>query len=184
MAPDPPKWSESLAYDYLYKLVSSPDFPTKDQIKPKQVYLKYCKDRDEFKDYQDYTALKFAGKLNDIRDKIEQRIGRAKEDAAFLAHDRLVYPQPTHDTAGRPMWQKSKAQELLRQDIKDGTADSMKPRLLFDTREEYYNDYTLDFFRERIYKEKKWMKRQAWLKKKAEEKKQKEEGKKEKTKGK
>ena len=170
----PQAWDDSEAKEYLYSLIVDNKIPGKDDIKPKQVYLQFCKDRAEFKCFQDYTALGFAAKLSHLRDKAEKREGRAERDATSLAHDRQIFPAPTEGTDGNALWQKSKAQELLKQDIAKGKNKKMKPKDLFETRPEYCNNFTLDFFRERIHQEIRAEKHRKHMKDKAKKKAEKE----------
>jgi hypothetical protein len=164
----PPEWKKSKARDYLYGLLARGELPDRHAIKPKQVFDDYCKDRPEFKYFQNYKEIKFASKLLYLRKMVEARTDRSKEDAAALAHDRLIFPPPTEDIKGRPIWAGSRAQKHLIDDIKNGKHKTMKPRLLYELREEYYENYDQDFFREKIYQEVKALKRVAWVKAKAE----------------
>ena len=174
----PPKWQDSAAKEYLYSLICDGTLPGKDEIKPRQVFDQYCKDRPEFIHFQDYELFK--GRLLRLREKAKKRADRAKRDADCLAHDRMIWPAVTMDTKGNDLWQKSKAQELLRKDIEKGEHRKKKPKDLYETQEEYYDNYDLDFFRARIYQERKWFKRQRHKKHKEEEKARKAEEEKEK----
>ena len=163
---DPPEWTDSAARAYLYALLIAGDIPSNKQ--PKEVFNEYCKDRPEFKDFQDYS--KFGSRLYYLRKKAAQRKGRADEDDEALAHDRNIFPLQTEDTRGRPIWAGSEAQKLLRQDIENDLHKTKKPKELYEEREEYYNDFDLDFFRNKIYQEQKALKRAAWVKAKSEDK--------------
>jgi hypothetical protein len=164
----PPEWKKSKARDYVCGLLVRGELPDRNKIKPRQVFDKYCKDRPEFKHFQDYKELKFASKLLYLRKMLEARTDRSKEDAASLAHDRLIFPPPTEDTKGRPLWAGSRAQKLLIDDIKRGKHKTMKPKLIYESQEEYYENYDQDFFREKIYQEVKALKRATWVKAKSE----------------
>ena len=157
----------------MYGLLVRGELPDRKTIKPREVFDVYCKDRPEFKHFQDYTSLKFPGKLKYLRDMTEARSDRSKADAVSLAHDRLIFPAPLKDTMGRPMWAGSRAQKLLIEDIKNGVHETMKPKGLYESREEYNENYDQDFFREKIYQEVKALKRAEWVKAKAEAKKNK-----------
>lgn len=169
---DPTVWKTSAARDFLFELVSDENFPGPKEIKPRKVFDDYCKDRPEFQHFQDYTAIKFADKLRQARTRANKKKDRATEDAEFLAHDRLIFPEPTITIHGEPKWKGSNAHKLLIQDIKDGKHKTMKPRLLYELREEY-QDYDPDRFRNRIYQEVKAIKREEWVKQKEADKQQK-----------
>jgi len=121
----------------------------------------------EFRNFENYTNLGFATKLMALRERAEERTSRADEDAAAIAHDRGIFPKPIEDTKGQPMWKGSKAQELLQQDMAANKHKEMKPKELYETREEYYDSYSLDSFRDRIYQEAKFSKRAVWVADKA-----------------
>lgn len=163
----PPEWRKSKARNYLCSLLATGELPDRHSIKPKEVFDKYCKQRPEFKHFQDYKDLKFASKLLYLRNMMKDRSDRSKEDAAALAHDRLIFPPPTEDTKGRPIWAESRAKNLLVEDIKNGKHKTMKPKVLYESRDEYHADYDQDFFREKIYQEVKALKRVAWVKAKS-----------------
>lgn len=171
-----PEWKNSEARNFLYGLLIRNELPGRLDITPREVFDNYCKNRLEFRLFQDYQALNFANKLRNLRDKVEVKSTRASEDAQFLAHDRLIFPPSTEDTKAQPWWPESEAQALLRQDINDKKHENLRPKELYETREEYYSNYSLDFFRNKIYQEIKAKKREAWINDKAEKKKNKEEG--------
>lgn len=168
-------WTDSSAREYLYNLLLEGKVPGRKEITPKKLYDEYLKDRPEFKPFQNYTKLGFATKLSSLRDKVEKRQGRATKDAARLAHDRLIFPAPTVDTKGDVMWQESAAQKLLQKDIADGKHKTMKPKVLYETKASYYENYELDVFRRRIYQELKAIKHIKYLTEKRAEKAAKEE---------
>jgi hypothetical protein len=72
---------------------------------------------------------------------------------AALAHDRQLRPQATHASNGVPRWEGSDAERLLKEDITAGLHTQMAPRVLFRTRAEYYEVFTLDQFRGHIAQE-------------------------------
>lgn len=162
-----PAWKDSLAQKYLFGLLVRNELPGRSDITPKEVFDKFCRNRPEFKNFQDYKGINFASKLRSLRDKVEVKGNRAQEDAQFLAHDRCIFPPPSDDTKGHSWWPDSVAQSLLRKDILDNKHKNMQPKELYETREEYYSVYDLDFFRNKIYQEVKAMKREAWVKEKA-----------------
>ena len=165
-----PEWGKSKARDYLLSLCMRPDFPSKDDIKPKQVWEELpwrVKDVPEFRFFQDYKN--FATRLRQARARAEKKTGRANEDAAFLRHDREIYPERTEDFNGEPIWQGSKAQELLRRDLKDKEKMQLRPKQL-QLQEEEYMEFALKNFRNRIYSERKAMQRIVYIKKKRAEK--------------
>jgi hypothetical protein len=76
-------------------------------------------------------------------------------DSAALAHDRRIHPKAANNHRGEPRWEGSDAERLLRQDMDEGKHKTMKPQLLYNMRNEYYENYPLKIFREHIYQEEK-----------------------------
>ncbi|CAB9527363.1 unknown protein [Seminavis robusta] len=168
-----PTWTKSKAKDTLYDMIVTGKVPSKEEITPKELFEQYLKHLPEYKYFQDYTALGFASKLGYLRDKAAERQDRSRDDAKALEHDRLIYPPRTEDTKGRPIWEGSPAQEQLRKDIKAGKQKDLFPRHLYESQQVYYENYDLDFFRNKIYQVEKAMKRVAWVKATDEKKKKK-----------
>jgi len=157
------EWRTSKARDKLCDLVIEGTIPPSTELKPKEVHATYCAHLPEFKNFQDYTKLDFATKLWSARERVGKKKGRADDDAAALAHDRKMYPAPTHDVHGDEMWKGSKAQELLKKDIADGLLDKLKPKQLYEKREECYLHLNADRFRNRTYQEIKVAKRHDFI---------------------
>lgn len=164
---DPVPWGKSEARDVLYDMLLAGQIPR--DMKPKPVYETYLKHLPEFASFQNYTALKFAGKLASARKRAGKKVDRAAEDLAFFEHDRLIFPAPIVDTKNQPIWKDSAAQKLLRKaldDIASGTKTYVKPRFLYLEHGEWHEHYSLEFFRKKIYQEIKFNKREAWLEEK------------------
>lgn len=158
------EWRHSEARDVLYDMLLDQKIPK--DMKPKQVYMTYLKDLPAFKPFQNYTALKFANKLSSARKRAGKKVDRAAEDEEFFQHDRVIFPAPTLDTKQQPIWKDSPAQKLLKvalADIATGKKEYLKPRFLYVENEEWHENFSLEFFRKKIYQEIKHQKRQAWL---------------------
>ena len=131
---------------------------------PKDIFNNHCMHRPEFKYFLDYKN--FASRLSSLRKRAAERSNRSKEDDDALTHDRAIFPKPTVDTKGLPMWQGSKAQELLIGLLERGEWPKKKPKEIYESEEEFYLNYPLDVFRNRIYQENKYKKRQAYIEEK------------------
>ena len=157
------EWAKSPARDKLYEMLCAGLIPA--DMKPKEVYLTYLKHLPEFAPFQDYTALKFSGKIGPARKRATRKSDRAAEDLSYYEHDRAIFPAPLTDTKGYPMWQKSTAQEKLRKalrEVEGGKREYKKPRFLY-LEEPEWQEYPLEIFRKRIYQELKFERRAAWL---------------------
>jgi hypothetical protein len=131
---------------------------------PKAVYTTYLQDLPEFLDYQDYTALNFAGKLKSARERACKKKDRASEDADFFAHDRKIFPRATVDWKGEEYWKGSAAHKALVEDIKAGKHRTHKPKALHASRDIYITQCAdKDRFRNRIYQEEKAIKRIQYI---------------------
>ena len=78
------------------------------------------------------------------------------------------------------MWQGSLAQALLQADIEAKKHKQMKPKILYESKAAHHENYSLDFFRDRIYQEEKARKCEAYLEEKREKKEKEEKEKKQK----
>ncbi|CAB9509823.1 unknown protein [Seminavis robusta] len=168
-----PDWKTSLAKEYLYDLVADgqiPDGNSLEEVDAREIYDQYCQGRPEFGPYP--FDNKFEANLLRIRNKVAEKDDRSAIGAVALAHDRLIFPKPTEDVWGEPVWQDSVAQQLLIEDIDDNKHIELLPRFLYATRPEY-QVYALDRFRNRIYQEVKKMKREAYMLEKSEKKREK-----------
>jgi hypothetical protein len=95
----------------------------------------------------------FKQRLKDHRKQVKKLHEASQWEEAAFAHDRLlVQPQGTHNHRDEPIFDKSAAQELLRQDVKDRQHDKMPPMDLWHSRPEY-QVFALKIFRHRIYQE-------------------------------
>jgi len=74
------------------------------------------------------------------------------EEAAFQLDRLSLGPQGTNNHRGEPIFDRSPAKELLRQDVKDGRNVETPPKDLWCSRPEY-KVFALDIFRQRIYQE-------------------------------
>ena len=77
---------------------------------------------------------------------------QANDNDKHLAHDRLLYPTPTHNDCGLPVWVGSDAERLLKVDISNGlyTPGNVSP--LYNSRDEY-KLFTQDVFRGHVHQE-------------------------------
>ena len=169
MAPaegDDEEWKSSATREMLHDLVSNGTTPPASEIKPREVCATHIKDHPEFAHFRKDL---FASRLLSARKRIETKQSQAAIDSEAFAHDRAMFPAPLVDIHGEKKWQGSKAQELLRVDIHNNKHIAMKPKVLYETQEECYENYSLDTFRDRMYQEVKALKRNAYVKKKSEQ---------------
>jgi hypothetical protein len=103
--------------------------------------------------FADVGFDQFKLRLKDHRDQVSKLHAASLWEEAAFQHDRvLVEPRGTHNHRGEPIFDKSPAQELLRQDVKELQHSEMSPMDLWHSRPEYMV-FRLDIFRHRIYQE-------------------------------
>jgi len=95
---------------------------------------------------------KFPRRLRDLRKQLNVGKTKANKDAEALAHDRQLFPKKTHSTLNLPNWDQSDAQRLLKEDIDNNKHKVMKPKELYESRNEY-QVFSLDVFRGHIHQE-------------------------------
>lgn len=76
---------------------------------------------------------------------------RMQNDVIAYGHDLALVKEERANNQNLP-WHLSDAFRLLKQDVKDGLHEAMKPAELYATRQEY-SDFPLDVFRKHIYQE-------------------------------
>ena len=103
--------------------------------------------------FADVGFNQFKLRLKDHRKQVKMLHEASQWDQAAFEHDYLlVEPRGTHNHRGEPIFDRSPAQELLRQDVKDRQHDEMSPMDLWYSRPEYLV-FALEIFRHRIYQE-------------------------------
>ena len=94
----------------------------------------------------------FAWHLLSLRKIVKHKVDRAQLDEAALIHDRLIYPEPLHDSKGLPHWKNSEAKRLMNVDIDNNKHLRFTPAAFQLSRAEYMV-FPKDTFRNHIYKE-------------------------------
>ncbi len=84
---------------------------------------------------------------------ITKKKALAASESIALANDRRIHPMKASNHRGEPRWDVSEAYVLLQLDMDAGTHLTMKPRELYKTRKEYYENYPLNVFRGHIEQE-------------------------------
>jgi hypothetical protein len=98
-------------------------------------------------DYAKVPKQNFANNLRDLRKRLKDHQEWADKDAAALAKDRELHPI---EFGGR--WPGSSAERCLKDAIEEGKHLRMKPKDLYNDKDEY-KDFTLDQFRKHIDQE-------------------------------
>jgi hypothetical protein len=126
--------------------VEKSQIPLDNDMEPMDVYHQ----RPEFADFE---YARFRDRLRELRRQIIDKNDSATSDSAALARDRQIYPKATHNHRDEPRWEGSEAARLLGLDMDEDKHKSMKPMELYNSREEYYDNYKLLVFRKHIDQE-------------------------------
>lgn len=121
----------------------------------------------------EFKAVKldrFKDNFNRMKKNVKKDKDRADEDLAGYLHDMTIHTL-AKDLADE--WHGSEAEELLRQAVKAGLKNDLKPRDLYSKRKEY-QEFGLETFRKHIYQEERGTKESNyWLVKKTKKEKKK-----------
>lgn len=151
MAPKAKKWTwkASLAKEELRRAIV--DGSVADDMSLDEIFLTVA-------ELALTDRTKLSSRLTALRNQIIADAGAAASDEAAMAHDRALFPAPTHNYRGEPRWQGSAAQTLLRLDVSTGKHLAMDPKKFYESRIEYTRDYSLVTIRQHIYQEVKFSK--------------------------
>ena len=95
---------------------------------------------------------KLAGHIRALRRQVAEDTSRAQDDARALAHDRKLFPTRATNYRGEPRWQGSKAETMLKLDVKSQKQKMMLPEDFYASRPEY-KEFSEDVIRQHIYQE-------------------------------
>jgi len=141
----PPKpkvpWQYSKAKELLTKDIV--DGVVDDNMPPREV----IRLRPEYAEYKEY----FANYLRTLRASIKANKANAALASRAVKHDRRV--MIPFASKPYPAWRRSEADISLKADIADNKHKEMKPKELYESREEYHKFYPLGVFRNHIYQE-------------------------------
>lgn len=146
------KWEKSMAKKLLYndivegRVPLDPKDDDNGQLNLKGIYSM----RPEYSEY-DYD--KFSGRLSSVRKTIRDFQKKASQDRKRF--DRFKDRNPVSELShkGYIQWQGSEAQELLRQDIREKKHENMSKMDLWGSQPEYFTEFPLDAFRDKLYQE-------------------------------
>jgi hypothetical protein len=143
------KWKASLAKEELRKAIV--DGWVTDEMSLDEIFLTVA-------ELALTNRTKLSSRLAAVRKQIIDDAGAAASDEAAMAHDRALFPAPTHNYRGEPRWEGSVAQSFLRLDVSSGKHLAMDPKKFYESRIEYTRDYSLVTIRQHIYQEIKFVK--------------------------
>ena len=106
-------------------------------------------------EFQKYDFGKFTGSsgyISNMKKMTSKRKGKIQEERAAFERDMLIIQMTNDSGRGYPKWNKHPASDLLHEDEKSGRAKELKPKKLWESRQEY-QDFPLSVFRKHVYQE-------------------------------
>ena len=156
------RWAKSKARELLYADIIDGKIPldkNDKSMKLKEIY-NLCPE------FKEYSYKKFSSRLRSLQKIVIALKNRAKADQEAYQNF-IENHQPSLFThKGYIQWQGSKAQEKLKEDMEAGLHESMEKKELYESRPEYFENFPLDQFRDKISQETKTKKYLNYLKSK------------------
>ena len=144
------KWRNSKAKIKAYDDLVAGDIPLVVVDESQEDILRYWNLREE---YKLYDPDQFKERLDSLRKTISERNERARDDLEAYQHFKARHLPSIATKKGYIQWQNSIAQALALEDIDFGLLDEMTKKELYESRVEYYANFPLDVFRDRINQE-------------------------------
>jgi hypothetical protein len=147
------RWGKSKARDLLFKDLVDRKIPRQAVDEHNKSTMKLETIFQMHPEYKLYDRTKFSGRLSDLRRIYDEFMFRAEIDQEAFEHFRDNHQPSLFSHKGYPEWQGSEAQRLLKLDIEAGKHTRMSKTDLHDSNREYYENYPLDTFRDKVYQE-------------------------------
>jgi hypothetical protein len=147
------KWKKSKARDLLYKDLVDGLIPRQAVDEHRRSTMKLEDIFQMHPEYKLYDRKKFSGRLSNLRQVYDECMFRAEIDQEAFEKYRENHQPSLFSHKGYPEWQGSEAQRLLKLDIEAGKHTQMSKTDLHESKIEYYENYPLDAFRDKIYQE-------------------------------
>jgi hypothetical protein len=147
------KWAKSKARGLLFKDLRDGNIPREALDEHKKSTMKLEDIFQMHPEYKLYDRTKFSGRLSELRRVYDELMFRAEIDQeAFDQYGRNHQPS-LFSHKGYPEWQGSEAQILLKGDIEEGKHTRMSKSDLHESNSEYYENYPLGAFRDKLDQE-------------------------------
>ena len=100
--------------------------------------------------YKEYKYENFRNNLLSLRKAVKRDLGRAELDKEYYQHDKHLFRGDSN--LNSKAWHRSDAYNILKEDIKGGRVEGMKPKEIYNSRREY-QAFSLKKVRIQIYVE-------------------------------
>ena len=104
-------------------------------------------------EFSQYSYEKFSGRIASVRKTVRDFMTRAAKDKERFDTFKSLNPVSKISHKEYIQWQGSEAQELLRQDIQEKNHEKMSKIDHWGSRVEYFTEFPLDAFRDKLYQE-------------------------------
>ena len=101
-------------------------------------------------EFQKYPLVDFKKYNKNMKALVSQKVRRAATEEAIYQEDMRHHTHKEITCRGTLFWNKHAAKAMLIKDVEDGIGRTMKPRQLWESREEY-QAFPYEFFRKRVY---------------------------------
>ena len=104
-------------------------------------------------EFADYSKVKFSARLSSLRKTVKAGNTQAADDQLALENYKANHESSGFSDKGYIQWQGSEAQELVREDMDAGLHEELEKKELWGSRPQYYENFPLAVFRDKIYQE-------------------------------
>jgi hypothetical protein len=147
------KWGKSKARDLLYKDLVDGNIPRQAVDEHGRSTMRLEDIFQMHPEYKLYDREKLSSRLSNLRKMFDECMLRAEIDQEAFEKYRQNHQPSLFSHKGYPEWQGSEAQRLLKLDIEAGKHTQMSKTDLHESNIEYYENFPLDVFRDKVYQE-------------------------------
>ena len=143
-------WKESAARQVLLDDLESGFLSLKEnEVSATQAWEHYR----NLPEFSNVAFSQFKEQLKSHRDQVGKKRSLSVKQSMALDHDRLIHPCQDFNDRSERVFDRSKAKQLLREDVKNKKHEAMIPSKLQRSRPEEYMQFKPDIFKGRIYQE-------------------------------
>ena len=146
-------WKNSKAKQLLYKDIMDGRVPLQAKTADGKSTMSLSEIYNLRPEFKEYLYTKFSSRLSSLRKTIADNNRRAELDQEafdnYVEHTEVA----SFSSKGYIQWQGSDAQKLCQEDIESSFHKSMSRLDLYGSREEYYTNFPLDAFRDKVRQE-------------------------------
>jgi hypothetical protein len=145
------KWKKSKARSLHYKYIVKGQVPLdatdangRSTMQLREIYLMHL-------EFAEYDYEKFFSRLSSLQKIMKDADNRARADQEAFENFKNNQPVSLFSHKEYIQWQGSEAQELLLQEMEQKSHETLGRMELYGTQQEYYKQFPLSVFRDKIY---------------------------------